>query len=75
MPWATYTDPELAQVGLSEREARAQHGEAIKVLRWKLAENDRAQTERETDGLVKAITDAARPHPGRHHRRRRRPAS
>ena len=57
VPWATYTDPELAQVGMSEREARDKHGEAIKVLRWKLAENDRAQTERETEGMVKAITD------------------
>lgn len=57
VPWATYTDPELAQVGLSEGEARKQHGEAIRVLRWKLAENDRAQAERETDGLVKVITD------------------
>ena len=57
VPWATYTDPELAQVGMSEREAREKHGETIKVLRWKLAENDRAQTERETEGMVKAITD------------------
>ena len=57
VPWATYTDPELAQVGLSERQARDKHGDAIKVLRWKLAENDRAQTERKTEGMVKAITD------------------
>ena len=42
---------------MSEREARDKHGEAMKVLRWKLAENDRAQTERETEGMVKAITD------------------
>jgi pyruvate/2-oxoglutarate dehydrogenase complex dihydrolipoamide dehydrogenase (E3) component len=56
VPWATYTDPELAQVGLSEHVARDRHGEAIKVLRWTLAENDRAQTERQTDGMVKAIT-------------------
>ena len=42
---------------MSEREARDKHGEAIKVLRWKLAENDRAQTDRETEGMVKAITD------------------
>jgi pyruvate/2-oxoglutarate dehydrogenase complex dihydrolipoamide dehydrogenase (E3) component len=56
VPWATYTDPELAQVGMSERAAREKHGAAIKVLRWKMAENDRAQTERETTGLVKAIT-------------------
>ena len=57
VPWATYTDPELAQVGLSERQARDKHGDAIKVLRWKLSENDRAQTERTTEGMVKAITD------------------
>ncbi len=57
VPWATYTDPELAQVGLGEREARARHGDGIKVLRWKFAENDRARTGYETDGLVKAITD------------------
>jgi pyruvate/2-oxoglutarate dehydrogenase complex dihydrolipoamide dehydrogenase (E3) component len=57
VPWATYTDPELAQVGMSEREARTAHGDSIRVVRWKLAENDRAQTERATDGLVKAITD------------------
>jgi pyruvate/2-oxoglutarate dehydrogenase complex dihydrolipoamide dehydrogenase (E3) component len=57
VPWATYTDPELAQVGLNERDARAKHGDGIKVLRWKFAENDRAQAERETDGLVKVVTD------------------
>jgi pyruvate/2-oxoglutarate dehydrogenase complex dihydrolipoamide dehydrogenase (E3) component len=57
VPWVTFTDPELAQVGLSEREARDKHSAAIKILRWKLAENDRAQTERETEGMVKAITD------------------
>jgi pyruvate/2-oxoglutarate dehydrogenase complex dihydrolipoamide dehydrogenase (E3) component len=57
VPWVTFTDPELAQVGMSEREARDKHGAAIKILRWKLAENDRAQTERETEGMVKAITD------------------
>jgi len=57
VPWATYTDPELAQVGLSERQAREKHGDTIKVLRWKLSENDRAQTERTTEGMVKAITD------------------
>ena len=57
VPWATYTDPELAQVGLSERQAREAHGNGMKVLRWGLAENDRAQTERTTAGMVKAITD------------------
>ncbi|MFO0998210.1 MAG: FAD-dependent oxidoreductase [Alphaproteobacteria bacterium] len=56
LPWVTYTDPELAQVGLSEGAARERHG-IIRILRWPFAENDRAQTERTTDGFIKAITD------------------
>ncbi len=55
MPWVTFTDPELAHVGMSEAEAREAHGE-IRILRWPFAENDRAQTERDTDGLLKAVT-------------------
>src|SRR5204862_5999413 len=53
LPWVTYTDPELAQVGLSEAAARA--AGAVRVLRWSFAENDRAQTERDTTGEVKVI--------------------
>jgi pyruvate/2-oxoglutarate dehydrogenase complex dihydrolipoamide dehydrogenase (E3) component len=54
LPWVSYTDPELAQVGLTEAAARAADG-AARVLRWRFAENDRAQTERDTDGLVKVV--------------------
>jgi pyruvate/2-oxoglutarate dehydrogenase complex dihydrolipoamide dehydrogenase (E3) component len=50
----TYTDPELAAVGLSEEEARAKH-KAVRILRWPVAENDRAQAERATDGHIKAV--------------------
>jgi len=57
VPWVTYTDPELAHVGLNEKMARERHGDAINVLRWPYAENDRAQAERKTTGLVKVITD------------------
>ncbi|HRK19070.1 MAG TPA: FAD-dependent oxidoreductase [Hyphomicrobiaceae bacterium] len=56
VPWVTYVDPELAQVGLREADAVAQHG-AVNVYRWPFAENDRAQTEREHLGLVKIVTD------------------
>jgi pyruvate/2-oxoglutarate dehydrogenase complex dihydrolipoamide dehydrogenase (E3) component len=56
LPWVTYTEPELAQVGLTEAQAREQHGAALNVLRWPLHENDRAQAERETHGLVKVVT-------------------
>ena len=55
LPWVTYTDPELAQVGLTEAASRA-IGQAPRVLRWPFAENDRAQTERETAGMVKIVT-------------------
>lgn len=54
VPWVTYTDPELAHIGLTEAEARAKHGK-INVLRWPYHENDRAQAERETDGNIKVV--------------------
>lgn len=56
IPHVTYTDPELAHVGLTEAEARAK-GLSINVLRWHLAENDRAQAECETEGVIKVVTD------------------
>ncbi len=56
IPWVTFTDPELAHVGLTEEEARKRHGD-IRVLRWPYAENDRAQSERATDGFVKVVTN------------------
>ena len=54
VPWVTYTDPELAHVGLSEAEARAQ-GHEPRVLRFSFGENDRAIAEGETAGLVKVV--------------------
>ncbi len=56
VPRVTFTDPELAQVGLTEVEARG-HGRAIRVLRWPYHENDRAQAEGETVGHIKVVTD------------------
>lgn len=55
IPWATFTDPELAHIGLTEEAARARHGK-IGILRWPYAENDRAQTERKTSGFIKLVT-------------------
>ncbi len=54
LPRVTYTDPELAQVGLTEAEARAA-GHAVETLRWPLTENDRAVTEGDTAGMVKLV--------------------
>jgi pyruvate/2-oxoglutarate dehydrogenase complex dihydrolipoamide dehydrogenase (E3) component len=59
LPWVTYTDPELAHVGLTEARAK-EKGESIEVLRWRFDENDRAQTERRTEGLVKVVTTRRR---------------
>jgi len=55
IPWVTFTDPELAQVGLSEAEARARN-DSVRVLRWPFHENDRAQAERATHGHIKVVT-------------------
>ena len=54
IPWVTFTDPELAHIGLTEAQARKRYGK-ISVMRWPLAENDRAQAERKTQGLVKIV--------------------
>jgi pyruvate/2-oxoglutarate dehydrogenase complex dihydrolipoamide dehydrogenase (E3) component len=56
VPRVTFTDPELAQVGLTEAAARARRG-GLRVLRWPYHENDRAQAERKTAGHIKVITD------------------
>lgn len=55
IPWVTFTDPELAHVGLDERRARERY-HVVRVLRWPFAENDRAQTERATVGHIKVVT-------------------
>ncbi|WP_159593897.1 dihydrolipoyl dehydrogenase family protein [Chelativorans xinjiangense] len=54
IPWVTYTDPEIAHIGLTEAEAR-RRGSRVRVLRWPYAENDRAQTERSTEGFIKLV--------------------
>lgn len=56
IPTVINTDPQLAQVGLREDEARADHG-AIRVLRWPFRDNDRAQARRTTRGHIKVITN------------------
>ena len=56
MPWCTYTDPELARVGLSETEAK-QQGIAHRVYRFPFDDIDRARAEGETEGFAKIVTD------------------
>jgi len=54
VPWVTFTDPELAHVGLTEADAKAQ-GKEVRILKWSFEENDRAQAEQRTEGLVKVV--------------------
>lgn len=56
VPWVTYTDPELAHVGLTEASAKERRV-AVQAVRWSFEENDRAQTERETSGFAKVLVD------------------
>jgi pyruvate/2-oxoglutarate dehydrogenase complex dihydrolipoamide dehydrogenase (E3) component len=57
LPWVTYSDPELAHVGLTESEARLTN-HPVQVLTQPLDGNDRAQAERRTKGLAKIILGA-----------------
>jgi pyruvate/2-oxoglutarate dehydrogenase complex dihydrolipoamide dehydrogenase (E3) component len=55
IPWVTYTDPELAQVGPTEAEARNRLGDSIRVARAEFSENDRARAEGSPHGFLKAV--------------------
>jgi pyruvate/2-oxoglutarate dehydrogenase complex dihydrolipoamide dehydrogenase (E3) component len=57
IPHATYTQPELASVGMTEAQARAAHGDRVKVLVQPFHDNDRAQAEGDTVGFGKLILD------------------
>ncbi|WP_420586095.1 dihydrolipoyl dehydrogenase family protein [Ruegeria sp.] len=61
IPWATYTDPELAQVGLTEAQARDQHGDKLEIARFDYHHNDRAISERKTKGFIKVMVVKGRP--------------
>ncbi|MEL7091927.1 MAG: FAD-dependent oxidoreductase [Pseudomonadota bacterium] len=61
IPWATYTEPELSQVGLTEAQARATHGDKVEVVRFEYEHNDRAIAERKTKGLIKLMVVKGRP--------------
>ena len=56
VPWTTFTDPELARVGLIECEARKQN-DNIKIYRYPFKDHDRAVIDGETEGLIKLVCD------------------
>ena len=55
IPWATFTDPEVARVGLNELEAK-EKGIAYEVTRYGIDDLDRAIAESEAHGSVKVLT-------------------
>lgn len=57
MPAAIFTDPEIATVGLKEKEAKAQ-GKAVKIGKFPFSVSGRAMAISETDGFIKTIIDA-----------------
>jgi len=61
IPWATYTDPELAHVGLTEAQAKKEHGINLTVVRFPYHDNDRAIAEGKTRGLIKVMVTRGRP--------------
>ena len=61
VPWCTFTDPELAHAGLTEAEARAEHGDdAVRVWRQDLSHSDRARAESADDGEIRIVTAKGR---------------
>lgn len=56
VPWATFTEPEVARVGLTEKEAKGKFGGDVKVYQVNFTENDRAQAESATTGFAKIVT-------------------
>ena len=62
IPWVTFTDPELAQVGLTEAEARKTHdSHAVTVARFDYDENDRAIAEGKKTGFIKVMVVKGKP--------------
>ena len=61
IPWATYTDPELAQVGMTEAQAKSRYGAMLEVVRFEYHHNDRAIAERKTTGLIKVMVVKGKP--------------
>ncbi|MEM0942430.1 MAG: FAD-dependent oxidoreductase, partial [Pseudomonadota bacterium] len=55
IPWVTYTDPEVAHVGMTEADATEALGKKLEIVHFKFAENDRARADLRTEGLIKGV--------------------
>ena len=56
VPWTTFTDPEVARVGLTEEQARREHDGQVRVFRQPFSGVDRAIADGQTEGFVKIVT-------------------
>jgi pyruvate/2-oxoglutarate dehydrogenase complex dihydrolipoamide dehydrogenase (E3) component len=54
VPWTTFTDPEVAHVGLTEPQARERYDD-VQLCHWPMEKVDRAQAESDTQGFVKLV--------------------
>ncbi len=55
VPWTTFTEPEVARVGMTEKEAVEKFGNDIKVYQVPFSHNDRAQAEGDPEGFAKLV--------------------
>jgi pyruvate/2-oxoglutarate dehydrogenase complex dihydrolipoamide dehydrogenase (E3) component len=55
LPWCTYTDPEVAQIGMTEAEARKAYGDKVTVIKEGFDHNERAVAEGSTKGHMKLV--------------------
>ena len=60
VPWATFTEPEIGRVGMTEAEAKKKFGGDFKIYKVNFTENDRAQTSGATAGFAKIATNKNR---------------
>ena len=56
IPWATFTEPEVAKVGLTEREAREKYGDSIATVHWPLNGVDRPVIDGAQEGFTKIVS-------------------
>jgi pyruvate/2-oxoglutarate dehydrogenase complex dihydrolipoamide dehydrogenase (E3) component len=57
IPWALYTDPEVAHIGMTEVQAREKHGDVVRTYKVEMADVDRAVVDRTSSGLIKLVCD------------------
>lgn len=61
IPYATYTQPELAQIGPTDAQARETYGDKLEITRFDIHHNDRAIAEGKASGLIKVMVVKGRP--------------